>query len=489
MPPKTAWAASGCGRSSRKPVSLSLLQRIVLRDGAAEFFARLSPEEQADLPFNWRAWGRPEQFAPDGAWRFWMAQAGRGFGKTRLGAEWVREKVRALPGTHGALVAPTPGQAREVMITGPSGILACSPEKERPHYEPTKRLLTWPLVPGTGQPTTAGIYSAFNFEELRGPQYHWGWLDELGKWKYPTEAFDQMNFGLRLGNHPQACITTTPRNIAVIRKLLKDKRCVVTRGSTFDNANNLAEDYLADMQDKYGGSRLGRQELEGELLDDVPGALWKRGPMIDKYRVKDPPYCRTTGTGVILADKLGRPVPDLDEIVVGVDPSVADNADVENEDGQGTDQCGICVAGRKGSGINARYYVLEDATIFGSPDAWADVVVRCYERWKANRVVAEVNNGGALVEAVIRQKSQRLKYEGVHASRGKRTRAEPVSVLYEQGRVHHVGSFEELEDQMCTFTPSSSKSPDRLDALVWAITDLSESSGAGDRLKRLVANV
>ena len=467
-------------------MSLSLIQRLVLRDGAEAFFALLSPEEREQLPHNWRAWGRPEQMAPAGDWRFWLAQAGRGWGKTRAGAEWVREMARSQPGSHGALVAPTPGEARDVMITGLSGLLSCSPEKERPFYEPSKRLLTWPLV--SGQPSTAGIYSAFNFEQLRGPQYHWAWLDELGKWKYPTEAFDQLNFGLRLGDHPRACITTTPRPIAVIRKLLKDKRCVVTRGRTFDNADNLAEDYLADMRDKYEGSRLGRQELEGELLEDVPGALWRRGPMIDAHRLSEPPLCRGTGTGALLKDKLGRPIPDMDEIVIGVDPSVADNEGEDDEDERGTDLCGIVAVGRKGVGIKARYFILEDATVFGSPDVWSAEVVRCYERWDANRVVAETNNGGALVEAVIRQKSNRIKYRGVHASRGKRTRAEPVSVLYEQGRVHHVGTFDELEDQMCQFTQNSAKSPDRMDALVWAVTDLSENSGMSDRLSRLVAN-
>ena len=716
-------------------MSHSLVHRLVLRDGADGFMAKLTPEERAELPFNWRAWGRPEQFAPPGSWRFFLAQAGRGFGKSRLGAEWVREKVRQLPGSHGALVAPTPGEAREVMISGPSGILACSPERERPLYEPSKRLLTWPLVPGGGQPTTAGIYSAFNFEQMRGPQYAWAWCfvagtmvatefgdvpiealrpgdtvltrvgprkilgvskrldsvgtvrfkngasltgtaqhpvltqhgwtmlgdlnplhqvfagarpsmgtssaisrgrpststggcgnfttaqsrldsrftieagsatttecrtlrcfraattspgtlmsagplapsalsadggwssdvsqpspsarparhakrkvggrghpvpayfagwsspagpgtfavnvastwepagqaevfdlavedareffangivvhncDELGKWKYPTEAFDQLNFGLRLGVHPQACITTTPRPIAIIRKLLRDKRCQVTRGSTYDNVANLADDYLADMRDKYEGSRMGRQELEGELLDDVPGALWKRGPMIDAHRLAEPPYARATGTGALLSDKLGRPIPDMDEIVVGVDPSVADHETEEAEDERGLDLCGIVVVGRKGAGLKATYYVLEDATVFGSPDVWSDRVAVAYERWRANRVVAEVNNGGALVEAIIRQKSNRVKYRAVHASRGKRTRAEPVSVLYEQGRVHHVGVFEELEDQMCQFTANSSKSPDALDALVWAISDLSESSGSGDRLSRLVSS-
>jgi len=467
-------------------VSLSLVQRIVRRWGAEALLASLSLAEQADFPFNWRAWGRPEQFAPEGDWRFWLVQAGRGFGKTRLGAEWVREKVRALPGTKGALVAPTPGEARDVMINGVSGILDMSPDRERPLYEPTKRLLTWPLVPGTGQPTTAGIYSAFNFEQLRGPQYHWAWCDELGKWKYPTEAFDQLNFGLRLGLQPQTCITTTPRPIAVIRKLLKDKRCVVTRGSTYDNADNLARDYLDDMRDKYEGSRLGRQELAGELLDDIPGALWRRGPMIDAFRVAEPPWSQGKGDKRLLYDALGRPIPDLDEIVVGVDPSVASNEDEEDDDSK-TDLCGINVSGRRGFGLKTQYFVLEDATLHGSPDEWAAEVVRCYHRWQADRVVAEVNNGGALVESLLRQKDRKLKYRAVHAARGKRTRAEPISVLYEQGRVHHVGTFEELEDQMCQFTPAAAKSPDRMDALVWALTDLSENGGASERMRRMVS--
>jgi phage terminase large subunit-like protein len=468
-------------------MDVSLLQRVLQQWGPQALLQHLSPEERAAVPYVWRLWGRPDQFAPAGDWRFWLVQAGRGYGKTRLGAEWVRQKARTLPGSRGALVAGTPGEARDVMITGPSGLLAMSPDKERPLYEPSKRLLTWPLVPGQGQCTTAGIYSAHNFEQLRGPQYHWGWLDELGKWRYATEAFDQFNFGLRLGKQPQCCITTTPRPIKVIRKLLKDKRCVVTRGRTFDNAANLAEDYLAEMADKYQGTRLGRQELDGDLLDDLPGALWKRS-VIDADRVKAPPWALSTGRGEVLLDEDGRPIPDLDVIVVGVDPSVADNKDAEEEDAGGekkTDLCGIVAAGRRGHGLAARYYVLEDASLHGSPDEWGSRVVEIYDKWQADRIIAEVNNGGALVEALIKQKDPLAKYKAVHASRGKKARAEPISALYEQHRVHHVGTHEELEDQMCTYVPhATKKSPDRMDAAVWALTDLSTGTGKAERFKQ-----
>jgi phage terminase large subunit-like protein len=463
-------------------MSLSLVQRTVRLVGAKAFWAGLTEQERRALPYDWKSWARPEQRIPEGNWRFLLVQAGRGFGKTRQGAEFVREMAKRYPGSHGALVAQTPAQARDVLVLGESGILACSPPDERPEYRRTERLLVWPLKPGHGVPTTAHLYSAHNFEELRGPQHHWAWMDELAKWKHPTEAFDQLNLGLRLGHHPRCIITTTPRPISIIRKLRKDPRCVVVHGSTFDNADNLAEDFLLDVRGRYEGTRLGRQELGGELLEDTPGALWRRR-MIDDARVKAPPYA-IGADGKVLQSKLGRPVPQLNAIVVGVDPSVADNTDLEEDEGE-TDLCGIVVAGRAGHGLKAHYYVLEDASVFASPDEWARASVAAYWRWEADLIVPEENQGGALVTLAIRQVDPRARVKGVHASRGKRTRAEPVSMLYEQKRVHHVGTFEELEDELCTWCPGMD-SPDRLDALVWCLTELSATEDATVRSRMLV---
>lgn len=460
---------------------LSRLQYIVGELGAQAFYKSITPLQRRNLRYHWEVLARPEQLRPDGPWRFWMAQAGRGFGKTRLGAETVRLWAKENPGCRIGLVAETPAQGRDVMVCGESGLLAVCPPKERPIYEPSKRLLTWPLV--SGQPTTAHVHSAHNFDELRGPQFNFAWLDELAKWRYASDAFDQLNLGLRLGRHPRCVITTTPRNISIIRKLRADARCVVVRGSTFDNADNLPVDTLEDFKSRYEGTRLGRQELGGELLDDTPGALWHRGRMIDAHRVAAPPLT-LSALGTPLLDKAGRPVPRLDSIVVGVDPSVAAN-DGMAEDESSTDCCGIVVAGRAGRGLKAHYYVLEDATIFGSPDTWARAVVAAYLRWDADLIVPEENQGGALVTMAIRQVDPRAKVKGVHASRGKRTRAEPVSMMYEQGRVHHAGIFDQLEDQMCLWVPGMD-SPDRMDAMVWSLTELSSGEDAAARTRALV---
>lgn len=462
---------------------LSRLQQMVLEMGARAFHDSLTLQQRRNLRYLWDWNARPNQLLPAGEWRFGMWQAGRGFGKTRTGAEAVRLWAKENPGCRIALVAETPAQGRDVMVKGESGLLAICPDKERPLYEPSKRLLTWPLVPGYSQPTTAYVHSAHNFEELRGPQFHFAWLDELAKWKYATEAFDQLNLGLRLGRHPRCVITTTPRNIAVIRKLKKDPRCVVIRGSTYDNTGNLARDYLDDIRAKYEGTRLGRQELLGDLLEDTPGALWQRGPMIDKHRVKAPPIV-IGADGRPMLDKEGRMVPALDLIAVGVDPSVAE-ADADEEDRLETAECGIVVAGRAGFGIGAHYYVLEDASIYASPDKWARSAVGAYSDYRANVVVAEENNGGKLVELALRQVDPLVKYVGVHAARAKMTRAEPISLMYEQGRVHHVGTFEKLEDQMCSFVPGQ-PSPDRMDALVWALSQLSQAEDLGARARLLL---
>lgn len=405
------------------------------RDG---FLASLSEQEASLLEWDWRFWGRPDQIAPDGAWGTWMILAGRGWGKTRTGAEWVREEVQAGRAGRIALIGETAADARDVMVEGPSGILAISPPWFRPVYEPSKRRVTWP------NGAVATLFNAVEPDQLRGPQFDLAWSDELAKWRYAQETWDQLQFGLRLGSHPRQIVTTTPRPIPLVRALMKDDRTVITRGRTLDNAANLAAPFLQAIQDRYGGTRLGRQELEAEILDDVPGALWTRA-MVDNGRV--------------------RAAPDLRRIVVAVDPSGTDGED----DG---DSVGIVVAGR---GVDGHAYVLADRTCSLSPDGWGRRAVEAYREFKADRVIGEKNFGGDMVRFVIQTADKRVSYKDVTASRGKIVRAEPIAALYEQGKVHHVGSFAQLEDQMVAFTSTGyigEGSPDRADALVWALTDL-----------------
>lgn len=396
---------------------------------------------------DWRFFARPSQLPPDGDWQTWLILAGRGFGKTRTGSEWVREQVRQGV-SRIALVAPTASDARDVMVEGESGLLSVCWAGDRtyageivgrPSYEPSKRRLTW------ANGAMATLFSAEEPERLRGPQHEVMWADELAAWKYLRETWDMAMFGLRLGTRPRICITTTPKPLPVLREIVKDPRTVITRGSTFDNAQNLAPAFLQAIRDKYEGTRLGRQELNAEVLDDVPGALFTR-EMIDKALV--------------------RAAPDLVRVVVAVDPS-----GTKGESDKG-DSIGIVVAGK---GTDGNAYVLADRTCKLSPDGWGKRVVAAYHEFNADRIVAERNFGGAMVEHVIRTVEPRAAYREVTASRGKIARAEPVAALYEQGKVKHVGGFSELEDQMCALTPDGflgDGSPDRADALVWAITEL-----------------
>jgi len=361
--------------------------------------------------------------------------AGRGWGKTRSGSEWVRQKVVELPASRGAFVAKDPGEARDVMIEGESGILAMSSPHDRPEYKSSLKQLIWP------NGTIATIYSSEDYEELRGPQHHWAWADEPAKWRNVSDTWKQLRFGLRLGANPQVCLTTTPRPIQIIRDLLKEPRCVVTRGTTYENLANLSPMYRSIISE-YEGTRLGRQELNAEVLDDVPGALWTYG-LLDKYRLTALP-----------------PGVDLARVVCAIDPSAT-------EDGA---EAGIIIAGK---GTDGRGYLLQDATMRGRPEAWAKRAVEALRSWNGDRIVAEVNNGGAMVEAVIKAYDRSVPYKELHASRGKITRAEPISTLYERGLISHVGSFPELEDQQCTYDPETAKvSPDRMDAAVWAFTEL-----------------
>ncbi len=362
---------------------------------------------------------------------------GRGFGKTRIGSESTNEEAREDPNMRGAIIGRTAADVRDVMVEGESGIMAKSAPDFRPLYEPSKRRLTWP---NGAQATT---YSADEPDQLRGPQQSWIWADELAAWGY-RDTWDQAMFGLRLGTHPRFVVTTTPRPTSLVREIMADPRTCVVRGSTYDNASNLAPDFLTKLRRRYEGTTLGRQEIHAEVFDEAPGALWKRA-RIDELR-------RTEA-------------PELARIVVAIDPATTVKDD--------SDETGIVVAGLWAPPKrDPELFVLEDLTGRYSPDEWARIAIEAYDRWKADRVVAEVNQGGDMVEDVLRSRRRDLAISKVHASRGKLTRAEPVAALYEQGRAHHVGAkFAALEDQLCMWVPGM-KSPDRLDALVWAGTEL-----------------
>jgi predicted phage terminase large subunit-like protein len=367
--------------------------------------------------------------------------AGRGFGKTRTGAEWVKEQVEAGEAKRVAMVAPTAADARDTMVEGESGILSISSDWCRPIYEPSKRKLTWP------NGAVAHTFSSEEADRLRGPQFDLAWADELAAWNDPVAAWSMLQFGLRLGKHPRWIATTTPRPLKLIKELLEreGRDVVVTRGSTFENAANLAQPFLDAIRARYEGTRLGRQELNAELLEDTPGALWKR-EWIDAGRIHH--------------------VPHLKRIVVAIDPAVSSS--------EGSDETGIVVAGLA---LDGQGYVLEDVSGRYGPDEWARKAVAAYHRWHADRIIAEKNNGGDMIASTIRSIERNIPFRAVHASRGKVIRAEPISALYEQGKIHHVGTFAELEDQMCAFTSDfdrsrSGYSPDRLDAMVWAFSEL-----------------
>lgn len=393
-------------------------------------------EEAEAYIYDWEGfWARPEQLPPNWAWYVWLLLFGRGGGKTRSGSQLVIKWANDFSPI--ALVGSTAADVRDVMVeAGDSSILKVSPPWFIPHYEPSKRRLTWP------NGAYATTYSGDEPDQLRGPEHQKAWVDEPAKYKYPQDTWDNLMFGLRSGIDPQTVVTTTPRPIKLIKELIADKRTAVTRGHTMDNEANLAPDFLRYVQRKYGGTRLGRQELDGEVLDDNPNALWTRD-QIDELRVKKHP--------------------DLIRVVVGVDPQGSDKNEAADT--------GIVIGGiAKIAGV-LHGYVLADLTISGSPGKWASAAVAGYHKFKADRVIGEVNFGGDMVESTIKTADPQVSFKKVHASRGKVIRAEPVSALYEQGRMHHVGYFPDLEDQMCEWVPGQ-KSPDRLDALVWAIHEL-----------------
>lgn len=431
-----------------------------LRSGAA-LIASLPPEEQeafvnelsegALLALSWLFdfWALPHQVAPEGNWRSWVVLGGRGAGKTRAGAEWVRTQVEgAMPKDPGraervALVGETIEQAREVMVFGDSGILACSPPDRRPVWEATRKRLVWP------NGAVAQVFSAYDPDSLRGPQFDAAWVDELAKWKKGEDAWDMLQFALRLGDDPRQCVTTTPKNVGVLKSLMGASSTVITSAPTEANRANLASSFLQEVRARYAGTRLGRQELDGVLLEDAEGALWT-----------------SAGLEASRREEAGE----LSRIVVAIDPPVTGHA--------GSDECGIVVVGAVTDGPphEWRAVVLEDASVAAaSPLKWAQAAIAAMERHGADRLVAEVNQGGDLVEAVLRQIDPLIPFRAVHASRGKVARAEPVAALYEQGRVAHLRGLGDLEDQMCRMTSrgfDGKGSPDRVDALVWALSDL-----------------
>lgn len=413
--------------------------------------APLTPEVKAELVHHWPFWARPNQVAPDGNWLTWVILAGRGFGKTRCGSEWVRQMACGpTPLAKGkaqriALVAETAADARDVMVEGESGVLGVHPKAFRPTYEPSKRRLTWP------NGATATLYNATEPDQLRGPQHDLAWCDELAKWRYAQETWDMLQFGLRLGENPQQLITTTPRPIVALKKIMADPRTVTTRGSTYENAANLAKPFMDNIKAKYEGTRLGRQELDAEVLDDVPGSLWTREGL-DKTR-----------------RKRGDKLPDMQRVVVAIDPA---GKSQETAISEGTADTGIVVAGL---GTDGRGYVLDDQTCSLSPNGWARRAVAAYDLYSADAIVVETNQGGDMVKMAVQSVRPGIPVIEVHASRGKVTRAEPVAALYEQGRVSHVGAFPDMEDQMVLFTPlgvAGETTGDRVDALVWALTEL-----------------
>lgn len=411
---------------------------------AADLFATFSADELLALRHDWEGvWARPEQLPPDdGEWTTFLYLAGRGAGKTRAAAEWIRRVAREHPGCRVAIVARTAADARDVCIEGESGLLAVHPPAERPRYEPSKRRVEW------SNGSLGTVYSADEPDLLRGPQHHFAWVDELATWQRGEETFSNLRLGLRLGAHPRCMVTTTPRPLHLLRELLASPTTIVRRGSTFDNAANLAPSALAEFRTRYEGTRLGRQELYGELLEQAEGALWSH-ELLDRTRVASAPA-------------------DLERIVVGVDPATTSGPD--------SDLTGIVTVGR---GRDGHLYVLRDDSLRASPAGWASKVATIFDATGADRVVIERNNGGDMCEQTLRSVRPHLPITTVVASRGKITRAEPIAARFEQARAHVVGVIRELEDELVTFAPGAmAHSPDRADAMCWAATELTERAPA-----------
>jgi phage terminase large subunit-like protein len=401
----------------------------------------LTEEEAALLLYDWQSWARPDQLAPDGDWFAWLLRSGRGAGKTRTGAEWIISKAKNDNCPPIALIGETKADVRDTMIElGDSSIMKISPPWFMPKYEPSKRRLTWP---NGSTATTFNGWSLKDADQLRGPQHGFVWIDELAKMRYPKEVWDNMELGLRLGDKPQVVVTTTPRPIPIIKMLQADDTCIETVVSTYSNFSNLSEQFIARIRSKYEGTPLAQQEIHGQIMDDDPNALWSRD-LLEETRVSKPPA--------------------MYRIVVAIDPAAT------------TGQTGIVVAGiAKDVNRTVHGYTLEDCTPPEGvkPDVWAFAAVSAYHKWQADLIIGEVNNGGDMIESVIRhvQGGQNVAYKTIRATKGKHPRAEPVSNLYHQGKAHQVGHFANLEDELCTWVPGN-ESPNRLDAMVWAYTEL-----------------
>ncbi len=429
------------------------------------FLSQLNAAERCALKYDWQIWARDDQLPPMATdqgepWTTWLILGGRGAGKTRAGSEWVRAMalgqppIARAPARRIALVGQSLHDVQTVMVEGESGLLAVHAPAERPEFIPSRRLLTWP------NGSVAQLFSAEEPDSLRGPQFHAAWCDELAKWRYPDKVWDMLQFALRLGEQPRQVITTTPRAVPILKRIMADPATVISRSKTADNKHNLAPAFLQTIVGKYQGTRLGRQELDGELVEDHANALWKR-QTIEHYRLQE--------------------APPLTRIVVAVDPPVTSHGR--------SDECGIIVAGLAAGDNGApRAIVLADRSVrAAAPLGWAHAAVAAYHTYEADALVAEVNQGGDLVASVIHQVDRNIPVRSVRATRGKWVRAEPVSALYEQGRVSHLGRLDALEDQMCALGPDGrahGRSPDRVDALVWAITELLLQGGSGVRIRQ-----
>jgi phage terminase large subunit-like protein len=428
----------------------SIMEQLALlsEEERLEALAEIDPDS---LIWDWSVWARPEQLPPPGIdWNIWLVMAGRGFGKTRLAAEWVREQAKYTNTGQRrfALVARTAADVRDVIVEGESGIVNITPPSERPLYEPSKRRLTWP------NGNTATLFTADEPDGLRGPQFTHAWGDEIAAWRQTPDAagmtaFDNLRVGTRLGSNPQMVVTTTPKRVPLLYKLIEESRTdkgnvVITKGSTMDNAGNLSNSYLDTITGVYEGTALARQELYGEMLEDLEGSMWNE-EMVEEARHAMYPFSTPLR-------------------VIGVDPSVAENP---------RDECGIVVVASTADHdlYKREAWVLEDASVHGSPDTWARKVVEMARKWGCP-VVAEVNQGGALVRNAILSIDPSIKVLEVHSKHGKQLRAEPIVLAYEQKRVHHVGYLQDLESQMYSWIPGEGKSPDRIDALVHALTAL-----------------
>lgn len=390
--------------------------------------------------YDWSLNARPEQRLPDGAWRTWLILAGRGYGKTRTGAETVRQWVDSGKCRHVAIVAKSLREARQVMIEGESGLLAVYPEDHRPRYYPSKRMVIWP------NGAKATLFSGDVPDQFRGPQFDGAWVDEMAKYKDPEGMWQQLNLALRLGDNPQVVVTTTPRPLKLLQDLVekgeKEDGVRLTRGTTYDNLSNLAKGYADFLQNEYEGTLLGAQEVRGELLSMRDAALWQRS-VLDKYRF--------------------RATPEFSRVVIGLDPAATSH--------EGSDETGIVVAGLTEEG---KAYILDDLSGRYSPADWSKRAIEAYYHYNADRIVAETNKGGDMIEDLLRAHDKNVSFKAVRATRGKVIRAEPVAALYEKGRVYHrERGLDRLEQQMMDYIPGkTSKSPDRIDALVWALTEL-----------------